>query len=88
MAGRVDIASKRVKKGEVVANELVGIPPPEPFVHALWGYTARAEKMMASLEKEAIHKTAAPAASLARKIKAASLFPSIYDGAKSIGPNA
>jgi hypothetical protein len=88
MSGRVDIASKRVKKGEVSSNESVGIGPAEPFVHALWSFTARADKEMARREKESIHKEAGPADSTARKVKAMSLFPSIYDGAKEIGPNA
>jgi hypothetical protein len=87
MAGRVDMASKRTKKGEYVSNEQVGIEQAPPFIHALFGFTARADKEQAMREKESVHRTTAPAEGLARSIKAMSLFPSIYDGAKKLGPN-
>jgi hypothetical protein len=88
MAGRVDLSSKRTKKGEYISNEHVGIGPAEPFAHALWTFTARADKEMARREKETVHKDAAPAESTARKVKAMSLFPSIYGKPHGIGPDA
>lgn len=88
MAGRVDIASKRVKKGEVMSAEHAGLAHPEPFVAALFSFTARHDKEVARVEKEAKHKDAGPAPELARKIKAYGLFPSIYGKPHAIGPDA
>jgi len=89
MSGKTDLVSggMRVKKGEYVHNELVGLSEPTPFISALFAYTAKADKEQSMREKEHAHKATAPANELARQIKAFSLFPSIYDGAKKLGPN-
>lgn len=90
MSGTTDLVSGgyRVKKGEYVHNALVGIEEPTPFIHALFAYTAKADKEQAAREKTSAHKTTAPANSLARQIKAFGLFPSIYGKPHAIGPDA
>lgn len=68
----------KVKKGEYVHNELVGISEPTPFISALYSYTAKADAARAKMEKAKGHETVGASMSLARHIKAMSLNPSIY----------
>lgn len=72
----------RVKKGEYVSNELVGLEAPTPYIYALFAYTAKADAERAKMEVKKAHEVSAPLDSMARKIKAMSLFPSIYTGRK------
>jgi hypothetical protein len=72
----------KVKKGEYVHNELVGLPEPTPFISALYSYTAKADAERARMEKAKGHETIAASMSLARHIKALSLNPNIYQGVK------
>jgi hypothetical protein len=68
----------RVKKGEAVDNELVGLEGPTPYIYALFKYTADADAKRARMEVSKAHEVSAPTHDLARQIKAMSLFPSIY----------
>ena len=68
----------RVKKGESVHNELVGITEPTPFISALFSYTAKADAERARMQVRKGHETIGASDSLARHIKAMSLNPSIY----------
>ena len=72
----------KVKKGEYVHNELVGITEPTPFISALYSYTAKADMARAVMEKAKGHETIGASRSLARHIKALSLNPNIYQGVK------
>jgi hypothetical protein len=69
----------KVKKGEYVHNELVGLSEPTPFISALYSYTAKADAARALMGKEKGRETLGASRSLARHIKALSLNPSIYD---------
>ena len=77
----------KVKKGEYVHNELVGIPEPTPFITALFSYTAKADAERARMEVKKGHETVGASYSLARHIKALSLNPNIYQGMKAVGTN-
>lgn len=72
----------KVKKGEYVHNELVGLAEPTPFISALFSYTAKADAERAKMEVKKGHETVGASASLARHIKAMSLNPNIYQGVK------
>ena len=89
MSGRTELVSggMRVKKGEYVSNAMVGLEEPSPFIHALFAFTAKADREQAAREKEAIHRTTAPTEEMARKVKAMSLFPNIYGKPRSMGPD-
>ena len=79
----VYLTDGRVKKGEFVHNELVGVEPPTPYVYALFSYTAQADAEKAKMEVKKAHEVSAPLDSKARQVKAMSLFPNIYAGPKS-----
>ena len=64
---------------KALPNELVGLEEPTPYIHALFRYTAHMDKEKAANQKLHSHMSAAPAEPLARRIKAMSLNPSIYD---------
>lgn len=76
----------KVKKGEYVHNELVGISEPTPFISALFSYTAKADAEKAKMDKEKGHEVVGLARGMARKVKAMSLNPNIYTGMRDIGP--
>lgn len=75
----------KVKKGEYVHNELVGLPEPTPFISALYSYTAKADAERARMEKAKGHETVGLASGMARKVKAMSLNPNIYTGMRDVG---
>ena len=72
----------KVKKGEYVHNELVGITEPTPFISALYSYTAKADKARAVMESKKAHEVVGRSEGMARKVKAISLNPNIYQGVK------
>jgi len=78
----VKLTDGRVKRGEYVSNELVGLEDPTPFIYALFSYTAKADAERARMEVSKAHEVSAPVDTMARKVKAMSLFPSIYSGGK------
>ena len=69
-------------KNVSVPNELVGIEDPTPFISALFSYTAKADKERARMEVQKGHEVVQPYTPFYEKIKALSLFPSIYTHAK------
>jgi hypothetical protein len=76
----VRLTDGRVKKGEFVSNELVGLSEPTPYIYALFAYTAKADAEKKRMEKEKAHEVSAPVDTMARKVKAMSLFPNVYAG--------
>ena len=75
----------KVKKGEYVHNELVGITEPTPFISALYSYTAKADAERERMRVDKAHEVLGNSMSLARHIKALSLNPNIYQGMKAVG---
>ena len=73
------------KRDSAIPNELVGLEDPNPYMFALLRHTAVMDKEKERIERTQHHKTVAPANTLAREIKAFSLFPNIYGGAHAIG---
>lgn len=70
----------KVKRGEYVHNELVGLEPATPYIYALFSYTAEADAKRARMEVKKAHEVSAPVDEMARKVKAMSLFPNVYAG--------
>lgn len=62
-----------------IPDELVGLEPPTSYIAALFSHTAKMDKAKAEMEVKKGHEVTGPADSMARRIKAMSLFPSIYD---------
>ncbi len=65
---------------EYLPNELVGIGEPSVFISALLHYTSKEMKRQEAASKVLAVSATAPVDSLARRIKAGSLNPSIYQG--------
>ncbi len=63
---------------EYLPNELVGIGEPSVFISALLHYTAKNLERQEAKSKVLAVSATAPVDSLARRIKAGSLNPSIY----------
>jgi len=70
----------RRKNSEAVPSELVGLEDPTPYIHALFHYTAKMDDERAKMAVSKAHEVSAPVDSLARHVKAMSLFPNIYRG--------
>lgn len=66
--------------GEFIPGEAVGLMPPTPYIAALLDFTAQLDKKAEEVGKKKANETSAPTDTLARKVKAMSIFPNIYRG--------
>lgn len=63
-----------------IPGVLVGIPEASPFISALMSYTAKMDSQEDAIRKRKADEETGPIDDLCMKIKAFSLFPSIYRG--------
>lgn len=63
-----------------IDNNLVGLSAPSPYISALLAWTSKKDEDDEKQRKAKAHEVTGPSNSLARKVKAMSLFPSIYNG--------
>ena len=63
-----------------IANELVGLEQPSPFITALYAYTVKKASEDVSQKAKKAHEETGEADSLARAIKRMSVYPNIYNG--------
>lgn len=66
--------------GEAIPGEAVGLMPPTSYIQALLDFTAKLDKEDVEKGMKKAHEVSGPVDTIARKVKAMSLFPSIYRG--------
>lgn len=66
--------------GEAIPGEAVGLMPPTAYIQALLDFTAKLDRDDEVKRTKKAHEVSAPVDTMARKIKAMSMFPSIYRG--------
>lgn len=63
-----------------IANELVGLEQPTPFITALYAYTVKKTKDDDKQKAKKANEETGPSNSIARAIKRMSVYPNIYNG--------
>ena len=62
-----------------IANELVGLTEPTPYIAALFSFVAKQGKKEEADKVHQAKKTVGGYTRLSERVKAMSLFPSVYD---------